>query len=146
MRGLRRSIIGVSIGAAFVGGFLIGHSVPAETQGGGRVFEVRTYTTNEGKLGPLVQRMRDHERALFQKHGMDPIGFFVAADPPKSENTFVYILAHQNREAAKQSWAGFGADPEWKKARAESMANGPLLIENGAQGIYVNPTGFSPLK
>lgn len=29
--------------------------------------------------------------------------FLVAADAPQSRNTFIYILSHDNREAAKKS-------------------------------------------
>lgn len=35
------------------------------------VFELRTYTTNDGKLDNLNARFRDHTVALFKKHGME---------------------------------------------------------------------------
>src|SRR5688572_18307739 len=35
---------------------------------GGRVFEMRTYTTPEGKLENLNARFRDHTLKLFEKH------------------------------------------------------------------------------
>ena len=41
------------------------------------------------------------ESQLFAKSGMSNIGHFVAADAPKSENTYVYIVAHENQEKAK---------------------------------------------
>ena len=34
------------------------------------VFELRTYTTNEGKLDDLNARFRDHTIGLFEKHGI----------------------------------------------------------------------------
>ncbi|HEY8748607.1 MAG TPA: NIPSNAP family protein, partial [Tepidisphaeraceae bacterium] len=43
---------------------------------GERYFEMRTYHANEGKLKALNSRFRDHTNALFQKHGMDIIGFW----------------------------------------------------------------------
>ena len=33
------------------------------------VYELRTYTTNEGKLDNLNARFRDHTVGLFDKHG-----------------------------------------------------------------------------
>src|SRR4051812_21541299 len=36
----------------------------------GEVFELRTYTAAEGKLGALDARFRDHTLKLFEKHGM----------------------------------------------------------------------------
>ncbi len=71
-------------------------------------------------------------------------GFFVAAEAPQAENTFVYILSHENREKAKENWAKFRDDAEWKKIRAESEKDGPIVTK--AETIFVNPTDFSALK
>lgn len=35
-------------------------------------------------------------------------------DPPLSQNTFIYILSHESREAAKKSWASVLQDPGFK--------------------------------
>src|SRR5919107_5869616 len=98
--------------ALFAAGFaargLAGDGV-AHAQGSTRVFEMRTYTAAPGKFEALQKRFRDHTLRLFEKHGMTSIGYWVPADPPNSENTLVYILAHKSREAAKASWAAFGA-------------------------------------
>src|SRR5215470_9463193 len=92
-----------------------------------RVFELRTYTAPEGKLGALETRFRDHTRRIFDKHGMTSIGYWVPQDAPASQNTLIYILAHPSREAAKKHWAEFVSDPEWKKVAAESEANGKIV-------------------
>ena len=41
----------------------------------GDVFELRTYTTHEGKLDALNARFRDHTVGLFKKHGIESIGY-----------------------------------------------------------------------
>src|SRR5262245_38908912 len=74
---------------AFGAGFLAGRGAPVAAQAQKRIFEIRTYTTLEGRLGALVGRMRDKEAKLFEKNGMAGIGYFVAAESPKSENTYV---------------------------------------------------------
>ena len=38
------------------------------------VYELRTYTTNEGKLDNLHARFRDHTVGLFKKHGIESVG------------------------------------------------------------------------
>jgi hypothetical protein len=86
-----------------------------------RVFELRTYHASPGKLDALHARFRDHTIALFERHGMAVVGFWVPTDPNQgSADTLIYILAHKNRAAADASWAAFRADPEWVKVRAES--------------------------
>jgi hypothetical protein len=110
-----------------------------------RCFEMRTYYAAPGKFEDMNKRFRDHTCALFKKHGMELIGFWIPQDKDKgSENTMVYILAHRSREEAKKSWAAFSNDPEWKKARAESEANGKLVEK--AESVYLSATDYSPMK
>jgi len=124
-------------------GFVGGEALQA--QAGTRVFEMRTYYAGPGKLEALQKRFRDHTLRIFEKHGMTNIGYWVPADPPSSENTLVYIIAHKSREAAKKSWADFGADPEWQKVRKESMADGVSLTTK-VDSVFLNPTDYSPIK
>ena len=109
-----------------------------------RVFELRTYTTHEGKLADLLARFRDHTTRLFEKHGMANIGYWVPQDAPASKNTLIYIVAHANREAAKKSWDAFRADPAWQEARKTSEAAGPIVSK--LESIYLDPVDFSALK
>jgi hypothetical protein len=109
-----------------------------------RVYELRTYTCYDGKLEALKARFRDHTIAIFKRHGMESIGYWVPQDPEKSKNTLIYILAHPSLEAAKKNWAAFQADPEWVKARAASEVAGPIVQKT--ESVYMDPTEFSGLK
>ena len=109
-----------------------------------RVYELRTYTCHDGKLEALKARFRDHTIAIFKRHGMESIGYWVPQDPEKSKNTLIYILAHPSLEAAKKNWAAFQADPEWVKARAASEVDGPIVQKT--ESVYMDPTEFSGLK
>src|SRR5262249_18554043 len=68
--------------------------------GENRVFELRTYVTNEGKFETLLTRFRDHTIRIFARHGMESIGYWIPQDPEKSKNTLIYIIAHKSREQA----------------------------------------------
>src|SRR5208282_4756105 len=80
-----------------------------------RVFELRIYHANPGRLGALSARFRDDTMKLFTKHGLTNVAYWTPEDSPASDNTFIYILAHPSREAAKANWAAFQSDPEWKE-------------------------------
>jgi hypothetical protein len=111
----------------------------------GRVFELRTYTTAEGKLPNLDARFRDHTVALFARHGITNLGYFHPVDAEKgSANTLIYFLAHKDREAAAASWKAFREDPNWTKARTESEKNGKLTAK--VESVFLKPVDFSPLK
>jgi hypothetical protein len=133
--------------AAFTTG-IIAHALftPVATvhAAGNRVFEIRTYTAAPGKLDALNARFRDHTVRIFDTHGMKSIGYWVPQDPALKDNTLIYILAHESREAAAKSWAAFGADPDWVKAKAESEKDGKLTTK--VESVFVDPTDYSPLK
>jgi len=109
----------------------------------GRVFELRTYTCNEGRLDALKARFRDHTIEIFKRHGMESIGYWVP-EGDRSKNTLIYIIAHSSREQARKNWAEFSADPEWKKVAADSEKDGKIVQH--VDSVFMTPTDFSMLK
>jgi NIPSNAP len=143
----RWKVAAIAVGM-FAAGFTVrGTTTPAvaHAQPADRVFELRTYTTNPGKLEALKTRFRDHTIRLFERHGMTNIGYWIPMDAPGSENTLIYILAHKDREAAKKSWADFRADPEWQKVAKESEKDGRILVKS-PESVFLTPADFSKIK
>jgi hypothetical protein len=132
------------LSGGFAAGSLFARDTVLHAQSGSRVFEIRTYTAPEGKLEELHKRFRDHTTRIFEKHGMTNIGYWAPVDEPRSKNTLIYVLAHSSREAAKQSWAAFAADPEWKKVSAESQVNGRIVEK--VESVFATATDYSPIK
>jgi hypothetical protein len=117
----------------------------AQAQTKGRVFELRTYYTLPGRLPNLLARFRDHTTALFEKHGITNIGYWVPAEGQEGAgNTLIYILAHDSEEAAKKSFDAFRADPAWVEARTESEKDGKIVDK--VVSVMMRPTDFSKLK
>lgn len=127
--------------------FMAAPALVAEPAPGGRVFELRTYTASPGKLDALNARFRDHTVALFKKHGMEIVGFWVPIDKDAGAGEkLVYILGHQSRAAAEASWNAFRADPEWVKVKADSekAAGGSLTVK--VESVFLSGVDYSPLK
>ncbi len=118
-----------------------GSKVSADEGLKARVFEMRTYTTAEGRLSVLHKRFREHTNYLFVKHGMTLIGYWTPTDKPE---TLVYILAYPDMDARKKSWKGFMGDEAWKKAWADSKKDGPVVTKVESQ--FLNPTDYSPIR
>jgi len=137
----------VSIAAAFsltaLAAYFAGHSA-AQEQKVSRIYELRTYTTEPGRLPALNKRFRDHTVKLFEKHGMRNEMYWTPTDPQLAENTLIYVISHESAEAAKKSWAAFQADPEWQKVKAASEADGKILTK--VTSVYMTPTDYSPNK
>jgi hypothetical protein len=110
-----------------------------------RVFELRTYHTNDGKLADLHKRFRDHTSDLLKKHGAELIGFWTPQDDKDGKGSkLIYLVAFPDRDAAKKTWKEFGDDPEWKKVRAESHKDGVLVGK--VESVFLEPTDYSPIK
>ncbi len=116
---------------------------PAQAQQS-RLFEMRTYTTHPGRLDALHKRFREHTNSIFVKHGMSLIGYWTPAEGPEAENTLVYILAYPSMAAREASWKAFREDPDWKKAQAESEADGKIVMK--VESVFLNPTDYSPIR
>ena len=116
----------------------------AHAQASKHVFELRTYTAPDGKLGDLHTRFRDHTIRIFNKHGMKSVIYLAPQDAPDSQNTLIYVLEHPSREAAKKAWADFQADPEWVKVAADSQVNGRIVSK--VVSVFADPTDYSPIK
>ncbi len=109
-----------------------------------RVYELRTYTTLEGRLDALHARFRDHTTKLFEKHGMKNHEYWTPTDPERAKNTLIYVVSHDSMEAAKKSWEAFRNDPEWAKVRDASEADGKIVSK--VESVYMTLTDYSPVK
>ncbi|MFV1995712.1 MAG: NIPSNAP family protein, partial [Verrucomicrobiales bacterium] len=102
-----------------------------------RVFELRTYHAAPGKLDALHARFLDHTVALFEKHGITSIGYWVPVD--NETNVLTYIVAYPDREAREKSWQAFKDDPDWKSAYAASIEDGKLVDKIDSTFIQLTP-------
>lgn len=132
-----------TVSIAFIAGVAFQSQTAVQAQGQ-KVYELRTYTTAEGRLPALLQRFGGGEIDLFIKHGMTSVAYWVPDDEELSQNTMIYIVAHESREAAAASWSAFGGDPAWQTMRADSVADGPIVTN--VENLFLNPTDFSPAQ
>jgi hypothetical protein len=108
-----------------------------------KVYEMRTYTCNEGKLPDLLKRFREHTVDIFKRHGMESIGYWIPQDD-RQKTTLIYVISHASKEQAAKNWTEFRNDPEWKKVSAASEVNGKIVAK--VESVYMDPTDFSKLK
>ncbi|HUS36214.1 MAG TPA: NIPSNAP family protein [Verrucomicrobiae bacterium] len=123
-------------------GLLCVMSVSAAEAKDSKVYEMRIYYAPEGKLETLHKRFREHTVKLFEKHGIENVGYWVPVGENK-ENKLAYIIAHPSREAAKANWAKFFADPDWQKAAKESEKDGKIVAK--VESYFMTLTDYSPV-
>lgn len=125
-------------------------ALAAETPPTPRVFELRTYSCPDAtKHAALLRRFEDHTMAIFARHGMRNIIYWVPDERPESQQRLVYILAHDSVDAARESFAAFRKDPDWLAAKdaSEKAAGGALTNkQGGVVSEFLVGTEFSPLQ
>ena len=153
---MSRLLIAPALIVAFLAGTRFPHAAPSDspvsrtaavesaTTAAGRVFELRTYHTLPGRLDALNARFRDHTMAIFRKHGMKSVGYWIPTDSAASSNTLVYIISHASRVQADSNWAAFNRDPEWQRVAAASEKDGKII--DHIERVYMSATNYSPMK
>ncbi len=116
----------------------------AEEKVSQRVYELRTYTTHPGRLPALHKRFAHHTMRLFEKHGMKNEMYWTPTDEKLKDNTLIYFLSHDSREAAEKSWQAFQADSEWHKVRDASEADGKIVAK--VERVYMSRVPWQPTK
>ncbi|HEX7251758.1 MAG TPA: NIPSNAP family protein [Thermoanaerobaculia bacterium] len=129
--------------AAFGAGSLVSAQIARSNRSSqdDRLFDLRIYHAVPGKVPALAERF-DDATTLFAKHHLDVVGYWVA-DDPAWKDTFVYLVAHRNRDEAKKNWDAFHADPAFQKYRDAEKAE--KLIEKDDH-IYMRPTAYSEMR
>ena len=112
--------------------------------GSQRVFEMRKYYALPGRLDALNARFRNHTTKLFEKHGMENIGYWMPTEGPEAGRVLVYILAFPSLEAKEAAWKAFGNDPEWKKVRKESEMDGKIVEK--IESTLLKAADYSAIK
>ena len=107
------------------------------------VYELRTYTTEPGKLDALLARFREHTLKLFARHGITSLGYWVPLDAKDGAGRkLVYLLGFPSREAATKAWQEFRADPEWQAVRQASEAEGKIVAK--VDSVFLTAADYSP--
>ena len=107
------------------------------------IYELRVYRLVPGRMQALVSRFRDHTLAIWERHGIQQVGFWTT-DVGRSSNELTYILAWKSPVEREEKWRAFGDDPTWQKVKQESERDGHIVDRISIQ--LLTPTDFSALQ
>ena len=118
---------------------------PTDAKRLGRIFEVRTYESNN--LGTLRRKMKmfdDGEIGIFRRVGMQPV-FFGETIVGRNMPNLTYMLGYDDLAHRDKTWRAFGGDPEWQKMRALPGLSDAEVVSN-ITNFLVSPLPFSPIR
>ena len=152
---------------AFILGLGFQPRSPAHAQEDERVFELRMYTVEDGKVDLLSQVFRDNVTKMFAAHGITNVAYFTPQDDPQcttasaasttrapafdesscewSKDTLIYILSHPGRATATKNWASFVKDAEGLKSFREDYARLGVKVMK-IESVFMDATDYSSLK
>jgi hypothetical protein len=118
---------------------------PSDPNKPARVFELRTYQSNNFKAGLRKVKMFDEgEIGVFRRLGMLPVFFgqtIIGRDMPN----LTYMLAFDDLAHRERAWKAFGSDPEWQKMRVQPGYSDAEIVSNISSAI-LRPLPFSPVR
>ncbi|MCH7399303.1 NIPSNAP family protein [Belliella sp. DSM 107340] len=109
-----------------------------------KIFELRKYDLEPGKVDAINARFRDYTREIFPRYGMTNVMYWYTVEEEGVQPKLVYLLAHKNEKMANFGNAKFEEDADWKKIKAASEMNGPIVKK--VEMKYLKALSFSPMK
>jgi hypothetical protein len=106
------------------------------------IYELRVYHCAPGRLPALHQRFENTTLKLWEKYGIEQVGFWTTLVGP-SNQTLTYLLKWDSLAERERKWNAFASDPEWLAKRAESEAQ-QIIVERIENQLLV-PTAYSAL-
>ena len=110
-----------------------------------RIFELRVYHSPTGRqLQALHERFAGPEIKIFHRCGIHPVLYSSTVFGQAMPN-LTYLIPFESLAEREKAWAAFGADPEWQKVRAESIAKSGQISSVIQMSLY-RATPYSPVQ
>lgn len=110
-----------------------------------RIFEIRTYESNNAKAAQTKIRMfNEAESGIFKRLGFEPV-FFGETVVGRNLPNLTYMVSFADLADREQKFKAFSADSEWQKLRARPEYPDALVVSNISNAI-VRPLAFSQIS
>jgi hypothetical protein len=110
-----------------------------------RYYEIRIYhASTEWQLRAINDRFTGATMRLFHAHGIEPLFLTTKRVGPNMPNV-TYLIPWDSLGAREKAWEAFNADPDWVKARKDSIDKGGQIVINSDIEVY-RAAAYSPVK
>ena len=110
-----------------------------------RIFELRVYhSPTPQQLQALHERFAGPEIGIFRRVGVNPILYSATVIGPNMPN-LTYLTPFDDLAAREKAWNAFAADPEWIKARKESIDKDGQIVSTSQISIF-KAAPYSPVQ
>lgn len=118
---------------------------PSDGKRAARIFEIRTYESNNVKASlRKIKMFNDGEMEIFKRLGMLPV-FFGETIVGRNLPNLSYMLSFDDLAAREKLWKVFGSDPQWEKLRTAPDLADAQIVSNISNAI-LRPLPFSEIR
>jgi hypothetical protein len=108
------------------------------------IYELRVYRAIPGRLSDVVARFKNHTTGIWDRLGIQHVGFWTTMVGESEIGDLTYLLAWASLADRETRWAVFVKDAEWLRVKAETEKDGPIVANISNQ--LLTPTSFSKLQ
>lgn len=105
------------------------------------IYELRTYEILPGKAQALLERFGSVTTKLFERHGMQNVGYWTPTVGEFS-NRFIYMLGFRDMAHRERAWEELAQDPERQQSMRQAQEAGPQVAR--LTNMLLRPTPYSP--
>lgn len=110
-----------------------------------RLFELRTYhSPTRSQHRAVNERFAGPEIKVFHKCGIFPI-LYTSTIIGSNMPNLTYLIPFESLAAREKAWDAFAVDPDWIKARKESVDKGGQIVAVTDLSIY-RASAYSPVS
>lgn len=102
------------------------------------------HSPTQRQLQMVHERFTGAEIPIFHRSGVHPILYADTLAGPEMPN-LTYVIPFATLAEREKAWDAFNADPEWIKARADSITRGGQIVDYNNISLW-RATAFSPIQ
>ena len=109
-------------------------------------YELRVYQARPGKRDALAQRFADRTAAIYARHGITNVGYFIPQESDaevgvSAADTFIYIRGYPSKEERDKRLKAAHDDPEFGEVVTKAEANPATALIIKAHNVDMVPHG-----
>ena len=106
-----------------------------------RLYELRIYSSAEGKQAEVIDLIADARVKFMAKHEIRLEAAWIPVDP--QDDRVITLVSHADKASSDAAWAAFQKDSQWQTALEQASKNGKAV--KSFERVFLATNDYSPL-
>ena len=113
---------------------------PDVSAGDSRLYELRVYSSAEGKQNEVIDLISTSCVKFMVKHQIALEAAWIPVDP--KDDRVITLVSHQDKASSDRNWAAFQKDTDWQSALEKASQNGKAV--KSIERIFLTTNDYGP--